>query len=119
MESKCGMSISTISDSDVLKINLLNERMKGIAILLFGLSTLLTIVLALWFFRTQMKRHEGFQDGGTQPPPQANISQIMATIRRLASSLSNLGTWKERIALAKMTPVELARMHLKSTDKAE
>ena len=112
------MSISTISDSDVLKINLLNERMKGIAILLFGLSTLLTIVLALWFFRTQMKRHEGFQDGGTQPP-QANISQIMATIRRLASSLSNLGTWKERIALAKMTPVELARMHLKSTDKAE
>jgi len=65
-----------------------------------------------------MKRSEGFQDGGAAPRiDQANLLQIMGTIKRLGGQLMDVGMWTERMAFAKMSPTELARKHLNSTSK--
>ena len=85
--------------------------MLAVAMMLLVLSTLLTIGIVYWYFTSRTNRNEGFQDGGEQPE-QANIAQILATIRRLSGSLMNMGLWTERMAFSKMTPTELARMHL-------
>ena len=92
--------------------------MLTIAMILLVLSTLLTIGLVYWYFTSQMKRSEGFQDGGKMPlVEQANLLQILGTIKRLGGQLMNVSMWTERMALAKMSPTELARKHLNSNSK--
>lgn len=40
------------------------------------------------------------------------LTSVMKPIRRLSSKLTDVGMWKERFDMAKMTPAELARRHL-------
>jgi hypothetical protein len=42
------------------------------------------------------------------------LTSVMKPIRRLSSQLMDVGIWKERFEMAKMTPTELARRHLQS-----
>lgn len=85
--------------------------MQTIAITLLVSSTLLTFVIVYWYFTSQTRRAEGFQDS-VEPPTQADLGKILSTIRRLGSSLMDMNVWKERIAFSQMTPTELARAHL-------
>jgi flagellar basal body-associated protein FliL len=89
--------------------------MLAVAMILLVLSTLLTIGIVYWYFTSRTTRKEGFLDSSEQPE-QANIAQILGTIRRLSGNLMNMGLWTERMAFTKMTPTDLARMHLNKAD---
>jgi hypothetical protein len=61
---------------------------------------------------------EGFQDSNIDSisPDEFAFNLVQAVkgpIKRLSSTLLDLPTWKERIALASMTPVELARHQMR------
>jgi hypothetical protein len=65
--------------------------------------------------------YEGFQDSkpvAKSPNPQLVtyefLTTIMKPIRRLSSVILNPANWKERVSMATMSPIELARKHLKS-----
>ena len=88
--------------------------MKQYAFLKLAITTILTIVLIVLFFRRQ-KLKEGFEDGKEINP----LDGIMTLIRRTSGRLMDIEMWKERIFMSKMSPMDLARHHLKSQAKSE
>jgi hypothetical protein len=84
-----------------------------IGIIGIALSVLLIKQLIEW---TLVK--EGFQDIEREDrmTPEAfsyNLLQaVKGPIRRLSSQLINMDNWKERIELAQLSPVELARRYI-------
>ncbi len=85
------------------------------------LLTAVGIVVIAWLLQ-QFRAKEGFQTRDMEPEdrmtPEAfsyNILQVVkGPIRRLSSQLLDLRNWKERLELAKLSPVELARRNLRS-----
>lgn len=91
---------------------------------MFVLIFIVLILISILVMYTGRK--EGFsddQDGDAENPltPQqlsyTVLTSVMKPIRRLSSRLMDVGMWKERIEMAKMTPAELARRHLLSEKK--
>jgi hypothetical protein len=76
------------------------------------LTSCITIFLLVRSFRT---KKEGFADVPEDNP----LITVMGTIRRLSGKLMDISMWKERITMASMTPVELARYHIKSSATSE
>ncbi len=90
-------------------------RKEVVILLYFGL-----FVLGLLAF-LRYKPQEGFQDAKMSPQVATYelLTSVMGPIRRLSSIITNPSNWKERIAMASMSPTELARMHLQSQQKVE
>jgi hypothetical protein len=80
--------------------------------IIIGLSFIATIALAIWWVR--QTRKEGFENVEENP-----LVTVMGTIRRMSTKLMDINMWKERIVMSNMTPVELARYHIKSMTKSE
>lgn len=90
------------------------------------LICIVSILVSLLLMHTGKK--EGFSDdqnvdvnAETPLTPQqlsyTVLTSVMKPIRRLSSRLMDVGMWRERIEMAKMTPAELARRHLLSERK--
>lgn len=86
---------------------------------------LLFCIVAFLVFR-RMKTKEGFESAKEEPLPRSGAAMephplvgVMGTIRRLSTKLMDISMWKERIAMSNMSPVELARLHLKSIATSE
>lgn len=86
-------------------------------VILFCFGVLVFVFVAF----LKRKQQEGFQD--TKLSPQVAtyelLTSVMGPIRRLSSIITNPSNWSERIAMARMSPTELARMHLQSQQKVE
>ena len=91
---------------------------------LHWLGVLLGIVVCAWLLQQLVLatvQKEGFQDD-VEPEerfsPEAfsfNLLQVVkGPIRRLSTQLLDLGAWKERLDLAQLSPVELARRNLRA-----
>jgi hypothetical protein len=78
--------------------------------IIIGLSFFVTVGLTLWWIR---RRTEGFEN------EENPLVAVMGTIRRMSTRLMDINMWKERIVMSNMTPVELARYHIKSMTKSE
>jgi len=78
--------------------------------IIIGLSFFVTVGLTLWWIR---RKTEGFENEGNP------LITVMGTIRRMSTKLMDIDMWKERIVMSNMTPVELARYHIKSMTKSE
>jgi hypothetical protein len=75
------------------------------------LTTLLTFVGIVHF----ANKKEGFENVDDKSP----LVTVMGTIRRMSTTLMDINMWKERITMANMTPIELARYYIKSNAKSE
>jgi len=80
--------------------------------IIIGLSFFATIGLTLWWIRHGIPA-EGFEN------EENPLITVMGTIRRMSTKLMDMNMWKERIIMSNMTPVELARYHIKSMTKSE
>ena len=83
--------------------------------LLFIFVLLTSCITIFLLYRAFAVKKEGFADVPEENP----LITVMGTIRRLSSKLMDISMWKERITMANMTPVELARYHIKSTATSE
>ena len=79
--------------------------------IIIGLSFFVTVSLSLWYL---YRSTEGFENEEGNP-----LITVMGTIRRMSTRLMDIDMWKERIVMSNMTPVELARYHIKSMTKSE
>lgn len=86
-------------------------------VVLFCFGVIVFILIAF----LKRKPQEGFQDAKLSPQVATYelLTSVMGPIRRLSSIITNPSNWTERIAMARMTPTELARMHLQSQQKVE
>lgn len=102
--------------------------MRGIAIGFIVITTFLTVVLVVLYFRggTCARKLEGFADSKISAKERvqkasASASNILLDVikkaKRVSSYVTNPLDWKERITLATMTPIELARKHLANKPK--
>ena len=91
------------------------SRKEVVLLLCFGLFAIAFVAFI------QRKQHEGFQDATLSPQVATYqlLTSVMGPIRRLSSIVTNPANWTERIAMARMSPTELARMHLQSQQKVE
>ena len=96
--------------------------MRIIAIGFLVVSTFLTIALVFLYFRKGMCMREGFANSTAKERVQkasASASNILIDVIQKAKRVSNYVTnpldWKERLSLATMSPIELARKHLVET----
>lgn len=81
------------------------------------------LIGTLWYvYHTSI---EGFTDkikkGSTSPELATYelITSVIKPIRRLTSIVLNPSEWKDRVNMATMSPVQLARMYLQSKQKTE
>lgn len=89
----------------------------------------ITVLIAVVFYLFSMLlKYTGEKEGFSASPnidvenpltPQqfsyGLLTSVMKPIRRLSAQLTDLGMWKERFEMARMTPTELARRHLQAT----
>jgi hypothetical protein len=89
-------------------------RKEVVILFCFGLFVVLVAFI-------RRKQHEGFQDAKISPQVATYelLTSVMGPIRRLSSIITNPSNWKDRINMARMSPTELARMHLQSQQKVE
>jgi hypothetical protein len=95
--------------------------MKLFAAAFLILSTLLTVFLIYAYFRwgdCGCRRTEGFAAAAENPDINA-LFGALKKLKRLGSHFADIGNWKERIEMMKLTPTELARRYIKSQQKAE
>lgn len=90
---------------------------------------MLGIVVCAWLLQQLIAatvRKEGFRSTKVdQVEPEERMSpeqfsyNLLQTVKgpilRLGKQLTDINTWKDRLALAKLSPVELARKNLQST----
>jgi hypothetical protein len=97
--------------------------MRNIAIGFIVISTFLTVGLTVLYFRSGMcTRTEGFADQTMKEridkaTGSANniLLDVIQKAKRVSNYVSNPLHWKERLSLATMSPIELARKHLVET----
>jgi hypothetical protein len=89
-----------------------------LTILLLVLGVFVTVLLLQKLVNTTLRK-EGFAtslEDEDRISPEAfsyNLLQVVkGPIRRLSTQLLDLGAWKERVDLARLSPVELARKNL-------
>jgi hypothetical protein len=97
--------------------------MRAVAFLF--ISTILTSMLVAYYFRHGTCRREGFVDSAgaekrariKQASASANniLIDVIQKAKRVSTYVTNPLAWKERLTLATMTPIELARKHLLET----
>ena len=83
------------------------------------LSTILTVFLVYAYFRWGKC---GCAGEGFQNPENPDIKALFGTLKklkRIGSHFADIGNWKERIEMMKMSPTQLARRYIKSQQKAE
>ena len=91
-------------------------------------SMLLTIVFYVAWIRwgicpvgKQQQHVEGFAASKAAQEPQTEVNNallaVMAKLKKMTGYLMDPALWKERIAMAKMTPMELARLQLRPMEK--
>jgi hypothetical protein len=86
-------------------------------LLLGMLGIVVSVLLVQQLVRITLKK-EGFQD--VEPEERMSpevfsynlLQSVKGPIKRLSSQLLDLNVWKERIDLAGLTPVELARRNI-------
>lgn len=82
-----------------------------IFLILAFLTTLLTFAGIVHF----TSKKEGFENEDEKSP----LITVMGTIRRMSTTLMDINMWKERITMANMKPIDLARYYIKSNAKSE
>ncbi len=83
---------------------------------------LLGIVVSAWLLQQLVAitlRKEGFANATRDSEPEDRMTPeafaynllqtVKGPIRRLTTQLADVGNWRERVELARLTPVELAR----------
>lgn len=95
--------------------------MKLLAALFLILSTLLTVFLIYAYFRWGKCgcAGEGFQNPAADNPDIKALFGALNKLKRIGSHFADIGNWKERIEMMKMSPTQLARRYIKSQQKAE
>lgn len=81
------------------------------------LITVLLVTVIIFTIFTVHRKIEGFD--GEENTPSNPLDSVMKLIRRSSSRLLDIDMWKERILMSSMSPMDLARYHLKSHAESE
>ncbi len=86
-----------------------------------GLSVLLTLYSVLRPVCVRLI-YEGFEDGTASPDANPHVQalrKILARVNRVGRSLADPELWSYRVSLLGKSPMDLARMQLKSQTPSE
>lgn len=78
-----------------------------------------SVGVALQAHKGHKDRAYGIEGFSTQNTTTNALLNLMSQLKRVTGTLTNVDMWKDRIEMASMSPVELARRYLKSQSKAE
>lgn len=87
------------------------------------LSTLVSTVVVYYILKHWFVRMEGFEgelpekeDAAKEPNV---LLSLVSRLKRISGFLTTSSNWTERIQMSNMSPMELARRHIKSNAKEE
>lgn len=101
--------------------------MKQYIVFLYLVTTIATVAILVVVYNywkplksSGLKTEEGFEAEAKRAEAKPiGIPNIMNILRRTTGRLVDIDMWKKHMILKNMTPVEMARYHLKSQSKAE
>ena len=101
--------------------------MKTILLVAVVLSTLISTLVLYYLARRWVLagRMEGFEgelpekEGSDETEDTNVLLSLVSQLKRMGGFLTTASNWTERIQMTNMSPMELARRHIKSNAKAE